>query len=135
MTLFAEILHGCGLSHREAADYLKASAGSIASYASGRRVPPNGMLSELHELAARQEAAAEKALQIWEEAGEPDEIEIGIASDDHEAQSLGWPCRGAHAAVIRRLWEMLPPFTEFIVVPRGATLSSAAAADEHDRSK
>lgn len=135
MTLFSEILHGCGLSHREAAAYLKASGGSIASYASGRRVPPNGMFSELHELAARQEAAAEQALQIWEAAGEPNEIEIGIASDDHEAQTLGWPCRGAHAAVIRRLWEMLPPTTKFLVVPRGSSLATAAAADERDRSK
>jgi len=59
----------------------------------------------------------------------PDDIEVGIAVDDHDAQSLGWPCVGAHAAVIRRLIEILPKdiAKKIKVVPRGSTLATAAA--------
>ncbi len=90
------------------------------------------IFAQLHALAQRQETAAEETLGLWEELGCPAEIEIGLASDDHEARALGWPCVGAHAAVIRRVWELLPPDVRVIVVPRGSTLASAGAADARD---
>lgn len=135
MTLFSEILRGLGLSQREAADFLGVRLDTIKGYSSPARPqrPPAGILAELHALAERQEAAAEEALEVWEEAGSPDEIEIGLASDDHEARALGWPCVGAHLAVIRRMWELLPPGVRVIVVPRGSTPATAAAADAHEK--
>lgn len=134
MTLFAEILRGCGLSQKEAADFLDARIDTVKSWGSGRNAVPAGVLNEMHALTEKQEAAATQAQQIWLDAGEPDEIEIGISSDDYEARSLGWPCVGAHGAVIRRLWEMLPTDVDIVVVPRGSTSASAAAADMVDRS-
>ena len=89
-------------------------------------------MQALHELADRQEEAASQALDVWEAEGQPAEIEIGLASDDHEAQSLGWPCVGAHLAVIRRMWEAMPD-VRVSVVPRGSTPAAAAAADAHGR--
>lgn len=135
MTLFPEILRGCGLSQREAADFLGIRPDTVKGYASPSRPqqPPPGVLAELHELAARQDQAALDEVDTWEQQGRPSEIEIGLASDDYEAQGLGWPCVGAHRAVIRRLWELLPPEVRIVMVPRGSTPSTAKAADIRER--
>ena len=121
MTLIATILRGCGLSQREAADFLGVRLDTLKSWSAGRNPTPQGALDQLHELATRQEQVASEAVEIWQEQGEPSQIEIGIASDDHEAQSLGWPCVGAHAAVARRVWEILPQGVAVRIVPRGST--------------
>ena len=64
---------------------------------------------------------------------QPDQtFEFGLASDDEEARSLGWPCVGAHRAVARILWES---GLDIVVVPRGSTIATAAAADADDRSR
>lgn len=135
MTLFSEILRGCGLSQREAADFLGIRPDTVKGYASPSRPqqPPPGVLAELHELAARQDQVALEEVDVWEQQGQPSEIKIGLASDDCEARSLGWPCVGAHRAVIRRLWEMLPPEVRIVMVPRGSTPSTAMAADIRER--
>lgn len=99
----------------------------------GRRTCPDSVIDELLALSIRQDVAAQEAALVIaetaEQQGAPEDIELGIATDDHEAQSLGWPCAGAHAAVIRKLIKLLP--TDLVVlvkiVPRGATLATAAA--------
>lgn len=132
MTLFASILAGLGLSQSEAADYLDVRVDTLKSWSSGRRSPPDGVLKNLHELSERQRHGAEETFKIWKRAGRPAEIEVGLASDDFEAQQLGWPSVGAHAAVIRRIWEFLPPDVKLNVVPRGATVATAAAIEAHE---
>lgn len=61
--------------------------------------------------------------------GAPDEIEIGYPADDHEAQSLGWPCVEAWAAMAARV--LAASDTRIRLVPRGSTPGTAAAADAH----
>lgn len=65
MTTFKYILMQCGLSHREAAQFLNVADETINSWSSGRRNPPEGVF---HELAALQEKirdlAYEKAEKI-----------------------------------------------------------------------
>lgn len=131
MIIFAEILRGVGLSQQEAADWLNVSLDSVKSWGQGRRTPPTGILAELHALAERQDRAAHMGAASWVDAGSPAVIEIGLASDDHEAADLGWPCVGAHRTVIRRMWEMLPAETRVTIVPRGSTPATAAAIEAH----
>lgn len=77
-------------------------------------------------------AARETLAQIEDIAaarGMPEDIEISLSTDDHEAQGLGWPTASAHAAVIRRLIEIAPDDirARIKIVPRGSTLGTAAA--------
>lgn len=135
MTLFGILASLAGLSHREAALVCDVRLDTIKSWASGRNRTPPGALDELRDLIIRQErAAAEIVAQIARLAkshGAADEIEIGYPADDHEAQSLGWPCVGAWAAIAARVIAAAP--VQVALVPRGSTPASAAAADEHER--
>lgn len=120
----------CGLSQREAADYLGVRRDTIGKALIGRGSVPAGWLRELRDLHERQQQAAD---QVMESIPEDHDgiVEIGIASDDAEAQAppLGWPCVGAQMAVARLLWEA---GLDVVTVPRGATMVSAAAADRHE---
>lgn len=129
MTLFSAIRKGCGLLQREAAQFLGASIESVKSWETGRRRVPAVVLRELRHLAHQQQRAAEEAFAVWDESGRPDVIELGLASDDYEAQSLGWPCVGAQLAAFRRLWELLPEGVQVRIVPRGSTIATAAAIE------
>lgn len=136
MTLFALLLDVCGLSHREAADLLNVRLDTIDSWSSGRRTTPQPVIDELAALATRIDKAASESLARIEalsaEHEELEEIELGLASDDHEARSIGWPCVGAHAACLGRLAAVgLAKGYRFKIVPRGISLGSAAAVDAH----
>ncbi len=133
MTLFASILAACGLSQSEAAELLGVRLDTVKSWSSGRRTVSPGALSELLALARRQDRAAAEAAEAWRQAGRPERVEVGVAADDHEARSLGWPSVGAHLAVARRLWELIGDQATVVVGPRGATQATAAAADAHRR--
>lgn len=137
MTPFRLILNSSGLSIREAAVYLNVSHNTAESWAGGRRSVPAGVMAEMFSLIDRQERAAREAVDVITgmAAQRPDmeAIDIGFCADDFEAQSLGWPCKTAHDAVIRRVLEGLPPELRPLVqlVPRGSTLTTAGAADAH----
>ena len=126
-------IDACGLSQREAAEYLGVRKDTVERALRGRDRTPRGWLAELRQLHDRQQQAAQQAFQLWREAGEPKEIELGIASDDYEAQQppLGWPCVSAQLAVMRLLWERLPGDVRLRLVPRGITVATAGAADAH----
>lgn len=136
MTPFGLLAGLAGLSHREAADLCGVRLDTTKSWASGRNRAPPGTIDVLRALIARQErAAAEAVAQIGALAashGSPDEIEIGYPADDHEAQSLGWPCVGAWQAMAARVIAAAP--VRIVLVPRGSTPATAAAADARDRS-
>jgi len=133
MTLFALLLDRCGLSYREAADFLSMRLDSVKSCAVGRRTAPPGAIAELRALYRQIERAADEAVgdmrALIKKRGAPEEIELGIASDDHEAQSLGLPCVGAHAALLGLVAARLD--VPVIIVPRGSTPATAGAADAH----
>ena len=113
-TLFRLLSQVCGLSHREAADFLSVRLDTVKSWSSGRNPTPPGVLNELAALAERIDAAADEGVAyqnfitsysvtpavIKELDGVPEAIELELAADDAEAQSLGWPCVGAHRAVL-----------------------------------
>ena len=126
----------CGLSHREAAEFLGVRLDTVKSWFRSR---PNtarpGVLDELKALHATQRRAAATQIRLMRslarQHGEPEAVELALSSDDHEARSKGWPCVGAermtYALVAARL------DCRVVLVPRGSTPASAAAADAHDR--
>jgi hypothetical protein len=126
-----------GLSLAQASAFLDARQDSVMSWSSGRRSTPPGVIDELQDLVFRQQVAAQEAaaviLKKIKKCGLPETIEIGIAADDHEAQSLGWPAVSAHAAVVGMTLALLPRsfISRVAIVPRGSTAASAAAADQH----
>lgn len=136
-TVFALLRQVCGLSYQEAADLLQARFDSVKSWETGRRRAPDGALAELAALAARIDAAAGEALAQMEELaashGRPEEIELGLASDDHEAKAIGWPYVGAQRACLARVVAQgMKRGYRFRIVPRGSTAPTAAAADAQE---
>ena len=104
ITTYALLLNRCGLSHREAAAIHGVRLDTVKSWATGRNRAAAGAIAELRALFAQIENVAnESAVQfgILQAAhGAPDAVDLALARDDQEAQALGWPCVGAHAAVI-----------------------------------
>ena len=118
----------CGLSIVEAAAFHHVSDDTVKAWSSGRRKAPDGVIQELRNLYDTIETAAVNiARMIDDDTGE---IELGLAADDHEAQSIGWPCVGAQAASIGLAACYLD--NDVIIVPRGSTIATAAAADTHE---
>lgn len=132
MTPFHLMVNLTGLSQREAGDFLEIAPASVDKMARGKIKTPDGIMTELHGLHDRQRNAAAQAIAMIRERGEA-QVELGLAADDYEAQSppLGWPCVGAQAGMMALIIAGCPD-VKFRIVPRGSTLSSAAAADEHD---
>lgn len=54
-----------------------------------------------------------------------DVIELGLASDDHKAQGLGWPCIGTQVAMLGIADARATLRVK--IAPRGSTHASAAA--------
>jgi hypothetical protein len=55
-------------------------------------------------------------------------VELGLARDDHEARDLGWPCVGAHAAMLGLVAVRATVPVE--IVPCGSTVQTAGAANQ-----
>ena len=62
-TPFAVLAERCGLSQREAAEFLKVRIDTIKSWCAGRNVAKPTVLAELRELYAKIQAAADKLAQ------------------------------------------------------------------------
>lgn len=110
---------------------------TVKSWSAGRNPTPAGVIEDLKGLAARQSRAASEVLdkisELAREHGAPDEVELSYPSDDHEAQSIGWPCVGAWRAMAARI--IAESRAKVILVPRGSTASGALAADTRERFK
>lgn len=132
-TTYALLLERCGLNLREAADFHRVRPDTVRSWSSGRNPASAGAIAELRDLYARIERAAGGGMAQIQNLGRqhrlPDMIELGLAADDAEAQSLGWPCVGAHAAVLGLVAVRVT--VPVRIVPRGTTTATAAAADAH----
>lgn len=131
MTPYDLLRRRCGLSQPEAADFHKVRLDTVKSWCAGRNRANDGVMAELRRLHEQIERVATEALAVIAAAPEAEEIELGYATDDHEARTLGWPCGGAQAAslglVIARCDRPIR------LVPRGSTLATAAASDAHGR--
>ena len=130
MNPFAILMNLAGLSQREAAAFLKVSPSSVDKMARGVRNAPDGVIDDLRDLIDKQETAADEALALIDEQ-DADEIELGYPTDDHEAQSLGWPCVGAWKAMAARV--IAGCDIQVRLVPRGSTPSTAAAIDRREQ--
>lgn len=135
MTPAALLIQLAGLSHREAADFLRVRLDTVKSWhrAHSANGTSDGILSELRALIAQQERTAAQAIAMMagiarEHGADADGI-LGYPTDDHEAQALGWPCVGAWRAMAARVIAAAP--VKIVLVPRGSTPETAAAADAH----
>lgn len=127
MTAFYGLATLCGLSHREAADFLGVKIDRVKSWSAGRNGTPVGIIDELRLLHARQRRAAAHNLAVIRKT-KPELIQFGIASDDHEARIAGWPCVGAQRAMYALVIARMSVPTR--IVPAGSTVATAAAADQ-----
>jgi len=127
MTAFSALASLCGLSLREAADFLGVKIDRVKSWGAGRNGTPPGVMDELRGLHVRQRKAAAHNLAIIRKA-KPETIELGLAADDHEAQLSGWPCVGAQMAMYALI--IARTNIPIRIVPAASTPATAAAADQ-----
>jgi len=136
-TAFGMLAQLCGLTQREAAELLGVRPDTVKAWWRGRRRAPRAVLEQLAQLAetidrAAAEAGAETDRLIEEGPGAPDLLELGVARDDAEARTLGWPCVGAHEAVLARVAAAaIRTGLDIAVVPRASTPATATAARAH----
>lgn len=137
MTPFTLLRSLSGMSQEETAEFLDVSVRTVQSWDVGRRTPPAGIIVEMRALIGQQERAADEALRTFAaqvtKFGSVGEVEIGYCTDDGEARELGYPCVGAHSAMIARVIAAIPAGVSVVLAPRGATIGTAAAADAHGR--
>jgi len=133
MTPFSMLLHAGGFPPREAARILEVREDTVRQWIKGRREPPIDALIAMATYVAHQVSVADEVIeQVVQDT--QDSVELGIATDDAEAQSLGWPSALAQHRVIGRITaELIIEGIEVTVVPRGSTAISASAADAHDK--
>lgn len=141
MNLFVSFQSLCGLSNREAAAYLGVMESAVEKFRRGAKTAPIGTLRDLQQLWTVIDDAAVNAAEAIADDGilsRADDIEIGYPADDNEAQALGLPCVGAWRQMLARIIDELMLADENFdlarvkLVPRGATLATAAAIDAHD---
>ena len=129
MTPYRLLLSRVGLSQADAATLHQVRLDTIKSWCAGRARAPVGVIAELRTLYARQKKAAAEALQMIAERPEAGQIELGYAVDDHEAEGMGWPCAAAQWASLGMVVAACD--RPVSLVPRGTTVATAAAADQH----
>ena len=104
ITTYALILARCGLSHREAANVHNVRLDTVKSWATGRNNAPAGAINELRTRHAQIERAAGEGIAqiaiLTDSHGQPDAARLTLSNSDADAQTRGWPCVGAHAAVL-----------------------------------
>ena len=101
MTIFSLLIDRCGLSHREAAEFLGVRPDTVSSWASGRRATPAAVMTELRALYATIERTAGELIKQADALAKTHgaaEIALEIAPCDAEARKRGWPCVGAQRA-------------------------------------
>ena len=137
------ILASTGMSVADAATFHEVSDDQIIEWIGGSEDPPDEVMDAISQLVCRMAESVgevvdhvlDKAEQIMEEPHAfPDVLELGLASDDAEAQTLGWPNANAHRTVIGMTAAQISDMgIRVSVVPRGSTVTSAAAADAYDK--
>jgi DNA-binding transcriptional regulator YiaG len=107
-TPFALLAERCGLSQREAAEFLKVRLDTVKSWCAGRNVAKPAVLAELRGLYANIQAAADKLAQDNERLLEQQRergiqqrgIVFGLAETDDVARAYGFPSQGPYMAAI-----------------------------------
>jgi len=115
-TPFAALTERCGLSQREAAEFLKVRIDTIKSWSAGRNAAKPEVLAELRGLYANIQAAAEKLAphiaglleQQYKRSIQPRAIVFGMAETDDVARAFGFPSQGPYMAAIGLALMSLP---------------------------
>jgi len=127
------MLHRCGLSQTDAADWLGVEARMVRRWCAGDFPIPERRWQPLVDLCARQDRAADEALALIREKtaalGRDGTIAIHMARTQEDADRLGWPCPGAHVAVIRRVIERAPKGLRLVPVHPGEDEAADLAAE------
>lgn len=132
MTPLSLLIQACGLSIAEAATFLSVRPDTVEQWARGRRSPHPENIERLRALYDSISNAVLAAVeQIDAVMPEGATCEIGYPVDDHEAQTLGYPCVGAWRAMAAIVIAELDRPVR--LVPRGSTPATAAAADAHGK--
>src|SRR5262249_48206923 len=125
-TPFAVLAERCGLSQREAAEFLKVRIDTVKSWCAGRNVAKPAVLAELRGLYASIQAAADqlaqdnrRLLELQRERGdEPRGIVFGLAETDDIARAFGFPSQGPYAAAIGLALLRLPDDVAIVMQPQ-----------------
>lgn len=107
-TPFAMLADRCGLSQREAAEFLNVRLDTVKSWCAGRNVAKPPVLAKLRVLYSKIQAAAaklaqdnERLLEQQRERGIPQRgIVFGLAESDDVARAFGFPSTGPYMAAI-----------------------------------
>jgi DNA-binding transcriptional regulator YiaG len=125
-TAFAILVERCGLSQREAAEFLRVRLDTVKSWCTGRNVAKPAVLAELRGLHADIQAAAdtlvlqvESLLDLQQQRGlNQRAIVFGLAETDDVARALGFPSQGPHAAAIGLALLRLPNDVVVVIEPQ-----------------
>jgi len=107
-TPFAVLAERCGLSQREAAEFLKVRLDTVKSWCAGRNVARPSVLAELRALYGTIQTAAEnlardneRLIEQQRQRGvQPRAIVFGLAETDDVARAYGFPSQGPYMAAI-----------------------------------
>jgi hypothetical protein len=129
---FGLALQAAGLTGEDAAELLGVTLDAVKSWSSGRREAPAEAWEKLRDW---WEWASKARLAMVAKAAKtpPGWIEIGMPTDLAEAQGVGFLAMEMNARQIGLL--ALEVKASIRVVPRGSTIATAAAADQHDRAR
>ena len=126
------MLARCGMSQTDAADYVGKDARVVRRWISGEYDIPAEHWQRREDLCARQDRAAAEALDLIgqqrHQLGETRTMTLPMARTDEDAERLGWPCVGAHVAVIRRIVERAPEGLRVVPVYPGEDEAADVAA-------
>ena len=128
----------CGLTMRELADLVGVPIATVKNWFIGRVKTPPQVIQHLVDLHGTIERSASEALaeieRQAEQRGDPGVIELGLASDDTEAQFLGFPTQSVHRVVLGLVAARgIARGYNITIVPRGSTAATAAAADQAEK--
>lgn len=98
-TAYALLLNRCGLTHEDAAKIHDAKPEAVKNWAIGKKDAPEDAIEELRDLFQMIQIMAYDAVDMIEKQ-DPAGVELELARDDAEANELGLPCVGAHAAAL-----------------------------------
>ena len=126
ITPFAVLAERCGLSQREAAEFLKVRIDTVKSWGAGRNIAKPEVLAELRGLYAHIQAAAEELVQHvaglleqqWERGIKQRAIVFGVAETDDVARAFGFPSLGPYMAAIGLVLMRLPDDVVIVTEPQ-----------------
>jgi hypothetical protein len=109
----------CGISQTEAAEFVhETRLDSVKSWCSDRRTAPQGVINDLQKLARQIQNAGIAYATLLKNTSKGDVYVIGVASDEQDARSCGFPSIGAQLRAIAVAISHLPENSAIRMVER-----------------